>query len=170
MAKRGGGVMRTGTASTGGGGFQVVGGAEIHEFANRLKTAEKPLQRAVRKSLRDIAKPLGKEMLESGADGLPRGGGLSARVRNSSAVAVGSLRGGARAGGRVEIRLRSKEGYDLPAMNRGSLRHPTFGRRPWVLQSVQRDKFIEPFNESADEVRNELATAIAKALDEIAGD
>lgn len=172
MARKGGksaGVMRTGTASTGGGGFSVVGGDEIHAFATRLKGAEKPLRLAVNKSLREIAKPLGEDMLRGGADAMPRSGGLSARVRNSG-VTMGTLRGGSGASARIEIRLKSREGYDLTALDRGQLRHPVFGRGPWVSQSVPSGKFMEPFNEAAPKVRDELATEIAKALDQIAGD
>lgn len=159
--------MRTGTAS-GGGGFRVVGGEDFHELASRLKAAEKPLRTAVNKGLREVGKPLGQEMLKRGAAAMPRSGGLSARVANT-AVTLGMLRGGKGAGGRVEIRLRSKEGFDLPGMNRGKVRHRVFGRGPWVSQSVPDGEFMKPFEESANEVRDELATRIAKALDEIAG-
>lgn len=161
------GVSRTGVAS-GGGGFRVVGGEDFHALATRLKGAEKPLRAAVNKGLREVGKPLGQKMLESGSGAMPSRGGLAGRVRNTG-VTLGMLRGGTGASGRVEIRLRSKEGFDLPAMNRGTVRHPVFGRSPWVAQSVPSGKFMEPFEESADEVRNALATQIAKALDDIAG-
>lgn len=162
--------MRTGTASTSGGGFQVVGTEDIAAFANRLKGADRRLRLAVNKSIREIAKPLGEEMRDGGAGAMPRSGGLSERVRNS-AVSLGTMRGGGSgASARIEIRLRSKEGYDLNALNRGQLRHPTFGRSPWVQQSVPDGKFMEPFDKAAPKVRDELATEIAKALDKIAGD
>lgn len=169
MARRARGPVYTGRASSGGGGYRVVGSEEFHELASRLREADRPLRTAVNKGLREVGKPLGEEMLRSGADAMPRRGGLSARVRNTG-VTLGLLRGGTGASGRVEIRLRSKEGFALAAMNRGTVRHPVFGRRPWVSQSVREGAFTEPFDRSANRVRDELANRIAKALDEIAGE
>lgn len=169
------GPVYTGRASTGGGGFQVVGSQDFHELATRLKNAEKPVRLAVNKGLRKVAKPLGEEMLRNGAEAMPKGGGLSDRVKKTR-VTLGMLRGGTGASARVELRLKSREGYDLPALDKGNLRHPVFnkrnrmtGKKVWVGQSVPAGEFTKPFEEAAPKVRDELALQIQSALEQIAG-
>jgi hypothetical protein len=145
--------------------LRIEGAEDWRRLAVSLRGAEAPVRRAIRKGLRDTAKPLGEEMRDGGADRMPRRGGLSARVART-AVTLRTA-GGVGAGARVEVALRSRDGYDLPAMDRGSIRHPVFGRGPWVAQSVPARGFSDAFDRGAPKVRRQLLREIDRALDEI---
>ena len=140
----------------------VVQGAEqFHALATRLKTADKPIRLAVRRGLRTIARPLGVQMRNSGAAAMP--GELAGIVRGTG-VSI-ALLGGRSATVQIRLKLRA---HDVEAMNRGQLRHPTFGHSPWVSQSVQAGTFMRPFLMAGPMVRAELNREIARALDDIA--
>ncbi len=145
--------------------LRIEGAEDWRRLASSLRGAEAPIRRAIRKGLRETAKPLGEDMRDGGADRMPKRGGLSARVARSAV----SLRtaGGVGAGARVEVALRSRDGYDLNAMDRGSIRHPVFGRGPWVAQSVPGRGFSDAFDRGAPKVRRELLRQIEHAIDEI---
>jgi len=76
-----------------------------------------------------------------------RGAGLRIRLRGT-------------AHGRSKIR-------DSAALNRGVLRHKTWGRLPWHSQAIPPRFWDEPADELVDEVRNSLEEAVAKAAKEI---
>src|SRR5512139_3203673 len=141
----------------------ATGAADFHRLATRLKDADKPLRRRVNKALRDIAKPLALDMRESGAEAMP--GGLADIVRTARPT-VQLLRGSGPAGGKVAIKLRLP-GHDLVAMEDGRLKHPTFGHKPWVLQSVDAGAFTKPFLEAGPKVNQALRRQVQITLDEI---
>lgn len=147
--------------------LEVRGAEDWRRLARGLKAADAPIRRSIRKGLRDVAKPLGVDMRDAGAAAMPRRGGLSARVARSTV----SLRtaGGLGAGARVEVALRTKEGYDLGGMDRGLIRHPVFDTGAWVAQTVPARAFSDAFDRGAPKVRAALIREIDKALDEIAG-
>ena len=96
----------------------------------------------------------------------PCPGSLSGIVRRTSITTLLS-RGSGPAGAKVQIRLKLKA-HDIEAMNRGQLRHPTYGHAPWVSQSVPAGAFMRPFLMAGPMVRAELNREIAKALEDIA--
>ena len=102
---------------------------------------------------------------DAGAAAMPRRGGLSARVAASTV----SLRtaGGLGAGARIEVALRTREGYDLGGMDRGLIRHPVFDTGAWVAQAVPAKAFSNAFDRGAPKVRRALEREIDRALDEI---
>ena len=53
-------------------------------------------------------------------------------------------------------------------MDLGRLRHPTYGHRPWVSQTVPAGAFTEPFQDGSSDVRNRVSAEVARLLDEIA--
>ena len=146
------------------GGYRLISGSEdFLRLADRLDEGDRKLASRIRKRLRDVAKPLGSEVRDSLADAMPRRGGLSDLIA-ASKVSVAST--GASRHPRVEIRVRSA-GHDLESMDAGSLRHPTFGHRPWVGQSVPSGSAQDALDRGAPKVRDALAREVEAILDEI---
>jgi hypothetical protein len=136
--------------------IQITGGDQIAALAKALKAegqAGKCLQKTVSASIRTSAKPLGKFVAVSGGRALPRRGGLGYIVAGASVTVTGNVGSG---GISAKLKLRAK-GYDLPAMDRGRLRHQVFGNRHvWVTQLVHPKVFTEPFKEGAPTVKRDI--------------
>jgi hypothetical protein len=136
--------------------IQITGGEQVAAIAAALKAegqAGKGLQKTVRASIRTSAKPLGKFVAVSAGRSLPRRGGLGYKVAGASVTVSGNVGSG---GISAKLKLRAK-GYDLPAMDRGRLRHPVFGNRHvWVTQVVKPKVFTDPFMEGAPAIRQEI--------------
>lgn len=124
---------------------------------------------AVYKGFRNSARPLGQSMVRAGAAAMPKRGGLSERVASSS-VGISNATTGRNP--RVELRLKTPQGYDLKAMDAGELRHPVFARanakRTWVRQGVPAGSFTAAFEEGAPGVRAELIRELNTVIDETA--
>lgn len=58
---------------------------------------------------------------------------------------------------------------DLNAIDRGRVRHPTYGHRPWVIQAVKPGFFSRPMRQFvAVRARQEIIRAIDRTLTELA--
>lgn len=141
-------------------GFQV-NAADYRKAAAALKDADKTIRLEYSRTIRAIAKPLGQTVLAAGADKLPKRGGLSDRVKGAT-VSVSATQT------RAVVSLKTAEGYDLRAMNRGRLRHPTYGHKPWVQQDIEANVFSEAFEERAPAARAAMLAAGNQALSKIA--
>lgn len=72
------------------------------------------------------------------------------------------------------------DGRDVGAREKGSLRHPIYGRyrvshrqkrfieRPWANQAIRPGFFTEPIEDHKDDIRDEIARAIQAVADKIA--
>ena len=137
--------------------FRMVRGSEdFLRLAAKLDEGDRKLNNGIRRRLREVAKPLGSEVRDTLAESMPRRGGLSAMIGRSK-VSVSP---------RVEIRVRSA-GHDLEAMDAGMLRHPTFGHKPWVGQSVPSGSAAKALEAGAPKVRDALMREVETLLDEI---
>jgi hypothetical protein len=136
--------------------IQITGGEQIAALAKAIKAegaAGKGLQKTVRASIRTSAKPLGKFVAVSAGRALPRRGGVGYKVAGAAVTVSGNV---GSSGISAKLKLRAK-GYDLPAMDRGRLRHQVFGNRHvWVTQLVHPKVFTEPFKEGAPTVKRDI--------------
>lgn len=100
--------------------------SEYREMSKKLKSAAPQVRAAMRKSLRDLAKPISEKVREEGARTLPRRGGLGSNVL-SARITVGINAGGVSLllGGRKK---RKGEGQLRQIDDSGLIRHPVFGR------------------------------------------
>jgi hypothetical protein len=133
---------------------------------------DKDLTKRAYRAIGDAAKPVTREVPASARTTLPRAGGLgdwvarapvktnirlgarsvSARITSrQSKAASGRIRRAAYAAHRgrkratrAETQHLGKGEIDLNAINRGRIRHPTYGHRPWKLQSVTAGYFDKP--------------------------
>lgn len=143
-------------------GFEVQS-SDYLKAARALKNADRTIRLEYSRAVRVIAKPLGETVLARGADKLPRKGGLSDRVK-AAKVSVSATQT------RAVVSLKTEEGYDLRAMNRGRLRHPTYGHKPWVGQAIEAGVFTQAFEEEAPAARAALLAAGERALKKIAAE
>jgi hypothetical protein len=145
--------------------IEITGGEQIAALAKAIKAegaAGKGLQKTVRASIRTSAKPLGKFVAVSAGRSLPRRGGLGYKVAGAAVTVQGRL---GRKGFDIiaKLKLRAK-GFDLPAMDRGRLRHPVFGNRriPWETQIIKPKVFTDPFMEGAPAIRQEIEKGLVE--------
>ena len=116
------------------------------------------------RAFREAAKPLGQKIVERGAATLPHRGGLSARVAQSKVTQSNATTG---KNPKVMLRVKTREGYDLKAMDRGQLRHPVYGRPVWVRQNVPAGEFTKPFEQGSEDVRRQVLAALERVADQI---
>ena len=151
-------------------GIRTQGTDDLERMAAALKeAADRDLTNRVRKSMRDVAKPVGERTLIGGAERMPRRGGFAARVRDRGKVGVTS----AIASRTVHVTLTlNNKGANLRSLDAGDLRHPVFARpdqpRRWVRQSVPAKAFTMAFNAQAPIVRGQVLDAMQATLNEAA--
>ena len=137
------------------------GAEEFAKLARDLRAAgDKDLRKELYRGLNRATKGLKDAAKDSARRTLPQGGGLADRV----ARARFSTR--ARAGRSPSIRIVAKDSkgrpVDLYALDQGTVRHPTFGRRPWVAQRVDPGWFTEPMERGAGDARRHIEAAVAE--------
>ncbi|MGZ4559482.1 MAG: hypothetical protein ACXVGQ_00365 [Mycobacteriaceae bacterium] len=152
--------------------MKVEGTEKFLQAAHALNEAgDKELRKAVYRGFRDAAKPLGERMVRAGAAAMPKRGGLSARVAGSK---IGIRNATTGRNPKVEIQLKTAQGYDLKGMDRGEVRHPVFARagrkRVWARapQRVPVGSFTAAFEEGAPGVRERIVRELQSVFDETA--
>lgn len=145
----------------------------IEQFARELRAfpERKELVKQLRTELRKPVPAVRRKIKRRALDTLPRTGGLNrwaASTRITAKVEIGARR--------VRVTLRGTRGSqrgqsDLRALDRGRIRHPSWGRRgagQWHTQTVTPGFFTAPAVEF-DEWRAACLAALDKALETIRG-
>lgn len=136
--------------------IELRGAEQFAELSKRLRAAaDKDLQREMSKSITAAMKPLTTAIRASAASTLPKSGGLAGRIAKSQ------MRTRRRASG---ISLVARNAYTLQRLDDGSVRHPVFGRKVWVTQSVAPGWWTKPTTAFAPIA----AKAVQQALDDVA--
>lgn len=99
-----------------------VDASDYARLAGKLKDADKAIAKQVRAELADAAKPFGEEVIRDGSDSMPRRGGLRELLQQGGRVSLRTRSDG------VYVALQNRDGVQLGALNKGSLRHPVFAR------------------------------------------
>ena len=135
------------------------GAEKFARTARALKKAgAKDLRRELYRGVQRAAKPLKEAAKESARSTLPKRGGLAARV--AGARYSTRTKAGRNPSVRIEVRDAAGRKVDVEALDRGVVRHLTFGHRPLVEQRVRPDWFMRPMREGGDDVRRELEAAV----------
>lgn len=150
-------------------GIRTEGTEQLEELSHALReAADKDLTNNVRRSMRDVAKPVGQLVVREGATVMPKGGGFATRVEGSK-VGVSSAIASKRV--HVTISLRNP-GSDLASLDRGILRHPVFktANRPliWRSQAVPQKAFSNALKTQAPVVRRAVLASMQHTLDDAA--
>lgn len=149
--------------------FRTEGTEELHAIAHRLnEAAERTLTNAVRKSMRDVAKPVGQQVVQEAAQPMPQRNGFADRVRSRTTVGIQS----AIASRTVHVTIAARNpGSNLASLNKGILRHPVWARagveRVWRTQHVPADAFTKALAVHASPVRDEVLRAMQSTLNTI---
>lgn len=139
--------------------IELRGAEQMMALAKRLREAPKELRSDLYRGINRAAKPLKNEVKRSARERLPRKGGLAKKIAGTKIATKRRVTG--RSAG---VRLVGTSGYDIGSINRGRVRHQTFGHRPWVNQAVKKGFWTDPLVEGAPQVRNE----VQEVMDEIA--
>lgn len=153
------------------------GGQQLHDLAQRLKDADKELRKELQAGLTRATKPLMAAVRVEIEPTMPKG---YEDVLSRSLAMRTQVRTGATAGVRITaIAKGTAKNRDIRALDRGTLRHPVYGRRrrnskgwlipnPWVRQTIRSGFWTRPMKEGAPEVRKELVAVIAAVSRKIA--
>jgi hypothetical protein len=137
--------------------LKVVGADQLARVSRALRDANaKDLKQELRRGLGQATKPLRIAAKANAAAVLPRRGGLGARVARTRMTTR------IRTGGNplVQIKAAANAVNDPLRIDRGRIRHPVWGRGPWVLQDVPKGWFTKPMQKGAPVVRPELIHAM----------
>ena len=143
--------------------------AAMAKLRASLKAADKEAKKAV---ARTLGAPETVEKFREAVDDaahakLPRRGGL-ADVIGSSKISVTRRLSGNRPGIFLKLTRRIKGGtIDLPRINKGRLRRPTFGHRPWKTQDVPAGFFDDACDEAGEETTRRMREALHRAVAQI---
>lgn len=145
-----------------------VDASDYQRMLAKLKTIDKKVAAAYRKRLRYAAVPIGRLVLERGAEQMPHRGGLADRITRSKVAA--SVRG---MGADVWLGKRNKS--QISRMNKGSFRKPVFAdalNEPrndwtWVDQPVPAMAFSEALKGVAPEAAERMRAVVTDIMKEL---
>lgn len=144
-----------------------VDGKAAAQLKAQLRGATPKARAAMYRAMDDAVQPLTTEFRQQ-ARRLPSGGGLAEYIARAQA-AVSRRLSGARPS--LTVRMsRSKAGgsVDLPAVNAGRLRHPTYGRAPWQSQQVEPGLWDRTTERAGAKAQQRLLAAVRRAARDIA--
>ena len=111
---------------------------------------DKELSRELFRGLNRVTTELKKDAKEEAVRRLPRRGGLGAKVGKSR------LSTGRRGGRNPGLVIRAKGISQLPKIEAGEVRHPTYGHKPFVTQQITGGWFTDPMYAGRDEIIHAL--------------
>jgi len=133
---------------------------EFKAFAAKLKTVDRKLKTRLRARIRKVALVEGPGIVSEGAEGLP--GGLAGHVQSKGARPTVSQTATG-----VRLVLGKKAGPQIGKLDEGSVRHPTYGRPPWVEQSIPSGTFTEAIEKRAVKLREGVAKEVESIMKEL---
>lgn len=131
---------------------------EYKAFAAKLRGADKAIARGIRKQIRAAATPIGREVIETGSEGMPSRGGLRSKLQAASPSVSIMARG-------ATINLR--KGANFAALNRGILRHPIYGSKRWTQQGVPSGTYTGAMQNLPPDARAGLQQVLKQAMKEL---
>lgn len=143
---------------------RIEGAEQLTLLARKLRDATKELRSELYRGINRAAKPLKQDVRESALKILPSRGGLAKRVAKSK-IATKRRMSGVGAG----VRLVGTSGYDIGSINRGRVRHLTYGHQPWVNQTVPTGFWTQPLTAGAPKVAKEIQEVMDDLTNKIIG-
>ncbi len=138
----------------------ATGSAKLQAVSRAVRAMDdKELKKRFYAGLNRAVKPLKVDAKDSARKRLPQRGGLAKRVARTT-ISTRRLSSG------ISLVAKPNAVDDPAAINRGRVKHPTFGHQPSVVQVVKAGWFTGPMAAGAPLVREELV----KVLDQVAAD
>jgi hypothetical protein len=149
---------------------KITGGAQLRDVQNRLRAiGDTGLGKQMGKALRDAASPLRPAVKAEAVRAMPSGYGptLSRSLRFRTAVKETRHTAG------VVVRVYGdgrRQRRDVPALNRGRLRHPLYGDRNWWFDQRVRSGFVDrPADRILPDAVRQMQAVIDYVADQIGG-
>ena len=144
----------------------VTGWEQLAAVARDLKVAgDRGLKNELQRGLRKSATPLKEGAVEAALEQLPHSGGLGEYVATTSKFAVRT-----RLSRNPQIRIVGSNRIDLDSLDRGRVRHLTWGHLPWRDQIITPRWFSDRMELIADTgVRDEILEAIDQTAQKLGG-
>jgi hypothetical protein len=135
----------------------VTGWEQLAKVAHDLKVAgDRGLKNELQRALRKNAEPLREGARAAALEELPHRGGLGEYVAETSKFAVRT-----RLSRNPQVRIVGSNRIDLDSLDRGRVRHLTWGHLPWRDQTITPRWFSDRMEEIADtKVRDDILDAI----------
>ncbi len=154
--------------------IEVVGVEQLAQVARDLKAAgDRDLRKELFRGIQRGARPLKAIAKQAALDELPQSGGLAERVANakfSVNVRLGVRNPSIRIVGRGQVGSVTGNVYDLNSMDRGRIRHMTYGHSPWRDQAIKPGWFSDRMELAADTgVRAEILSACTVVANKLGG-
>lgn len=145
--------------------FDIRGSDAIRDLGRALKSAGDggELRKGLLRELRAAGKPITAAVRSDLGSKMPQRGGLAAHLAKAKVSTRNKLSGNS-AGISIQT---SVPGYDLAGIEKGTVRHPTFGHRPWVAQSVEANVITNAIDSKKNTMRDAVIDAIDSVLDHI---
>lgn len=128
---------------------------DFTRLAQRLQGANRELRAELYKAINRATRPLKEDVRGSAYWRLPKSGGLNKRIAESKIVTKRRM-----SGKNAGVRIVGTSGYDIGSINRGRVRHLTFGHLPWHNQAVKPGFWTDPLKKGAPAVRREIDQAV----------
>lgn len=131
-------------------------------LARRLGGADRKLRSGLYKAINKATKPLKADVRQSARTRLPRRGGLNRRVARTKLATKTATRGK-----NVGVAIVGTSGYDIGSIDRGRVRHLTFGHLPWSNQTVRKGFWSDPLKAGAKPVNKQIVAVMRDVAREI---
>src|SRR4051812_7315552 len=143
---------------------EIGGAPQFHALAKRLEAAADRgvVTQAIARGI-DPLVPSMRVAVAKGANRLPHTGGLSARVARTKLEFIITKR---KDSYHIKIRALPNAIADPAAMNRGRVKHLTYGHRPEVIQIVRPGFFSDPLKAMRPQILKSVEQSLSRALKE----
>lgn len=132
---------------------------EIHDVYSKLKElGEDELRRNLTKAIREATRPAKEAVKASELAHFPRRGGLAKRMAARTKI-TNRVRQSRRDPGVI---ITVSDEFDVSALNRGRLRHKTFGRLPWRDQVIEKGIITNPLEALRPSVARDIEAELQK--------
>ncbi|MQB00553.1 MAG: hypothetical protein GEU78_09720 [Actinobacteria bacterium] len=146
----------------------VTGTEELAKIGPALRAAPKDIRREFFVGVARAVKPLTASVIRSAPQFLPSGfaGEFASSLKTSTRRRMGSSPSVTLVG---KAKSRRGKARQLAALNKGQLRHPVYGRPPWVTQTagMRPGVWDKPLRDNVDEVREELLKVFEEVAEKI---
>lgn len=145
--------------------FEVRGTQAFRDLGTAFKRAgDGQIKKDLLREIRSTAKPITVDVKASLAAGLPQRGGLAQRLSKGAKVRVRNRLSGDTAGVQLQVVVK---GHDMKQVEAGQLRHPVYGRAPWVTQRVKPGLVAAAVERNKALVRDAVVDAVEAAVTRI---
>lgn len=141
-------------------GIRIEGAQQIALVAKAVRSvgADRTVVKAMIKEIKAGVKPVITSIRSHAESDLPHRGGLNTWVAKAR-ITTSVRRSMSNAGVKIKG---AKKGHDLQSIDRGRVRHKSWGHAPWSSQSVKPGFFTEG---PSDEAMDALEQAVGEAAD-----